>query len=118
MRTAKDKVQLASTSEPGSRSRNLSEGAAPYRSFFDSALSVVQTDLAGRILDCTPRLCATLLADQEDIKARKFTSFVADPWRAKEEEGRAEVLKNGVTEEYEIELEKADGAMSSVVAKQ
>ena len=101
---AKDKVQLTSTSEPGSRSRNLSEGAAPYRSFFDSALSVVQTDLAGRILDCNPRLAATLLAGQEDIKARKFTSFVADPWRAKEEDARAEVLKNGVTEEYEIEL--------------
>ena len=117
MRTAKDKVQLTSTSEPGSRSRNLSEGAAPYRSFFDSALSVVQTDLAGRILDCNPRLAATLLAGQEDIKARKFTSFVADPWRAKEEEARAEVLKNGVTEEYEIELKKADGAMISVVAK-
>ena len=117
MRTAKDKVQLTSTSEPGSRSRNLSEGAAPYRSFFDSVLSVVQTDLAGRILDCNPRLAATLLAGQEDIKARKFTSFVADPWRAKEEDARAEVLKNGVTEEYEIELKKADGAMISVVAK-
>jgi len=57
MRTAKDKVKLTSTSD-GSRSRNLSEGAAPYRSFFDSVLSVVQTDLAGRILDCNPRLAA------------------------------------------------------------
>ncbi len=117
MRTAKDKVKLTSASEPVSRSRNLSEGAAPYRSFFDSALSVVQTDLAGRILDCNPRLATMLLAGQEDIKARKFASLVADPWRAKEEEARAEVLKNGVTEEYEIELKKADGAIISVVVK-
>jgi len=117
MRTAKDKVKLTSASEPVSRSRNLSKGAAPYRSFFDSALSVVQTDLAGRILDCNPRLATMLLAGEEDIKARKFASLVADPWRAKEEEARAEVLKNGVTEEYEIELKKADGAMISVFAK-
>ncbi len=94
------------------------QSAEPQQaSFFDSALSVVQTDLAGRILDCHPRLAGMLLAGEEEIKARRFSDFVADKWRRVEEDARAEVIKHGVTEEYAIELKKADGALAPVVVK-
>ncbi len=117
MRRPKRKLKLTSTSQPASRNRKVNGDAAPYRSLFDSALSVVQTDLAGRILDCNPRLASALLAGQEDLKMRKFSSLVGDPWLAKEEDARGEVIKNGVTEEYEIELKKTDGIVVPVVVK-
>src|SRR5689334_10256228 len=117
MRRAKHKTKSSSGFSAHAPGRNRHNNSAPHDSLFDSALSVVQTDLAGRILDCNPRLAVMLLADEEEIKTRKFSSFVVDNWRKAEEDARAEAIKNGVTEEYEIDLKKADGSPIRVVVK-
>ena len=117
MRRAKHKMKSISGLSAHSAGGSQFKNSEPHDSLFDSALSVVQTDLAGRILDCNPRLAGMLLADEEELKTRKFSSFVADKWRRTEEDARAEVIKNGVTEEYEIDLKKADGSLARVVVK-
>jgi diguanylate cyclase (GGDEF)-like protein/PAS domain S-box-containing protein len=117
MRRAKAKMKSTSGLSAHSNGRTQQKNSEPHDSLFDSALSVIQTDLAGRILDCNPRLAGMLLAEEEEIKTRKFSSFVVDKWRRAEEDARAEVIKNGVTEEYEIDLKKADGSLARAVVK-
>src|SRR5688572_19226344 len=89
-----------------------------YQSFFYSpAFSIVETDLTGRIIDCNPALASMLLASQEDFKASKIASLIPKKWHEKEESTRAEVIENGVTDEYEIELRKSDGTVFPVAIK-
>ncbi|HLN82900.1 MAG TPA: PAS domain-containing protein, partial [Candidatus Binatia bacterium] len=83
-----------------------------YQSLLDSAaLSIVETDLSGRIVDCKPVLANLLRAGPDKIKHRKFSTLVSEKWRSKEIATSAEVLERGSTDEYEIELIKEDGTV-------
>jgi len=89
-----------------------------YQSLFNSvAFSIVETDLTGRIVDCNPALARMLLANQDDFRACKLLSLMPNKWHEKEESTRAEVIDNGVTDEYEIELRKSDGTAFPVAVK-
>ena len=89
-----------------------------YQSLFNSvAFSIVETDLSERIIDCNPALAGMLQARQEDFRACKILSLMPNKWHEKEESTRAEVIENGVTEEYEIELRKSDGTIFPVAIK-
>ncbi|HEV8721039.1 MAG TPA: EAL domain-containing protein [Candidatus Binatia bacterium] len=89
-----------------------------YQSLFNSvAFSIVETDLTGRIVDCNPALARMLLASQDDFRACKILSLMPNKWHEKEESTRAEVIDNGVTDEYEIELRKSDGTVFPVAVK-
>ncbi|HYT55016.1 MAG TPA: EAL domain-containing protein [Verrucomicrobiae bacterium] len=89
-----------------------------YQSLFNSvAFSIVETDLTGRIVDCNPALARMLLASQDDFRACKVLSLMPNKWHEKEESTRAEVIDNGVTDEYEIELRKSDGTVFPVAVK-
>jgi diguanylate cyclase (GGDEF)-like protein/PAS domain S-box-containing protein len=89
-----------------------------YQSLFNSvAFSIVETDLTGRIVDCNPALARMLLANQDDFRACKLLSLIPNKWHEKEESTRAEVIDNGVTDEYEIELRKSDGTVFPVAVK-
>ena len=46
-----------------------------------------------------------------------MVSFLPQKWHEKEDATRAEVLKNGVTDEYRVELRKNDGTVFPVVIK-
>src|SRR4030095_15174011 len=89
-----------------------------YQSLFNSvAFSIGETDLTGRIVDCNPALARMLLANQDDFRACKLLSLIPNKWHEKEEPTRAEVIDNGVTDEYEIELRKSDGTVFPVAVK-
>jgi len=89
-----------------------------YQSLFNSvAFSIVETDLTGRIVDCNPALARMLLANQDDFRACKILSLMPNKWHEKEESTRADVIDNGVTDEYEIELRKSDGTVFPVAIK-
>src|SRR5918999_3879948 len=89
-----------------------------YQSLFQSAaFSIVETDLTGRIIDYNPTFAGMLLANQEDFKASKVVSLIPQKWHDKEESTRAEVIENGVTDEYEIELLKTDGTIVPVAVR-
>lgn len=88
------------------------------RSVFDSlALSFIETDLSGRIIDCNPSLERMLLARQEDFKECNIASLVPKKWHDKEETKRVQLIKGGVTDEYEIEFCRTDGTVLPVTVK-
>jgi diguanylate cyclase (GGDEF)-like protein/PAS domain S-box-containing protein len=88
------------------------------RSLFDSAaLSFVETDLSGTIIDCNPALARMLLARQDEFKDSNLSSLIPKKWHDKEEAKRAQLIKSGVTDEYEIELCKTDGTALPVTIK-
>ena len=89
-----------------------------YQSLFNSvAFSIVETDLSERIIDCNSALAGMLQASQEDFRACKILSLMPNKWHEREESTRLEVIKNGVTQEYEIELRKSDGTVFPVAIK-
>jgi diguanylate cyclase (GGDEF)-like protein/PAS domain S-box-containing protein len=104
-----------------SRNQDLKQNLAKqshYQSLFDSAaFSIVETDLSGKIIDCNPALARMLLASQDDFRACKILSLMPNKWHEKEESTRAEVIENGVTDEYQIELRKSDGTVFPVAVK-
>jgi diguanylate cyclase (GGDEF)-like protein/PAS domain S-box-containing protein len=106
---------------PASRDRD-SKQALPqpshYQSLFDSAtFSIVETDLSGRIVDCNPALARMLLASQDDFRACKILSLMPNKWHDKEKLTSAEVIENGVIDEYEVELRKSDGTVFPVAIR-
>src|SRR5574338_527675 len=89
-----------------------------YQSLFDSAaLSIIETDLSGRIIDCNPGLANQLLTNPEAFTQLNFAELVSDRWRAREAAATAEVVERGSTGEYEIELMKEDGTVLPVAIK-
>ena len=121
MKKMKPGIRKSSAGVPAaaSRSANRIRGRwSHYQSLFDSAaLSIIETDLSGRIIDCNPGLANLLLASPETFKRRKFTKLVSDKWRAKEMSTNAEVAERGSIEEYEIELMKEDSSVIPVAIK-
>jgi diguanylate cyclase (GGDEF)-like protein/PAS domain S-box-containing protein len=113
MKKAKRGFKMGATGQPissGGIFKKAVTSPAPYQSLFDTAvLSIVQTDLDGRIVDCNPAAAQMLLVNPEDIREREFLSLVPDKWHEKEEATTTEVIKHGVIEEYEIELRREDG---------
>jgi len=88
------------------------------RSVFDSAaLSFIETDLSGTIIECNPSLERMLLAKQEDFKDCNVASLVPKKWHDKEEAKHVQLIKSGATDEYEIELYKKDGTALPVTVK-
>ena len=89
-----------------------------YQSLLDSAaLSIVETDLSGRIVDCNPVLANLLRVGPQKVKQRKFSTFVSEKSRSKEIATGAEVLERGSTDEYELELIREDGTVFPVAIK-
>ena len=89
-----------------------------YQSLLDSAaLSIVETDLSGRIVDCNPVLANLLRVGPQKVKQRKFSTFVSEKSRSKEIATSAEVLERGSTDEYELELIREDGTVLPVAIK-
>jgi diguanylate cyclase (GGDEF)-like protein/PAS domain S-box-containing protein len=89
-----------------------------YHSLLNSAtLSIVETDLSGRIVDCNPVLANLLRSAPEKVKHRKFSTLVSEKSRSKEIATRGEVLERGSTDEYEIELVREDGTVFPVAIK-
>ena len=89
-----------------------------YQSLLDSAaLSIVETDLSGRIVDCNPVLANLLRVGPQKVKQRKFSTFVSEKSRSKEIATGAEVLERGSTDEYELELIREDGTVLPVAIK-
>jgi len=121
MKKAKGGSKLLSTGLVASRNPSKNGVVARpshYQSLFDSAtLSIVETDLAGHIIDCNPALARLLLGDEEDFKERPFVSLVSTEWHAKEESTRKEVIEHGIADEYEIELLRKDGTVFPVAIK-
>jgi diguanylate cyclase (GGDEF)-like protein/PAS domain S-box-containing protein len=121
MKKVKRRVRTAAPGQSkssGDPTAGAQETSSFYESLFDTAaLGIVQTDLAGRIVDCNPAAAQMLLANQEDIREREFLSLVPDPWHGKEEATTAEAIKSGVTGEYEIELRRVDGAAFTAAIK-
>jgi diguanylate cyclase (GGDEF)-like protein/PAS domain S-box-containing protein len=117
-----------STTEPGASrpselpkdgSHDSAATQSTYRSLIDSvALSFVETDLEGTIIDCNPALAQMLAARLEEFKGRKFLRLVPEKWHESEAASRSEVIQNGVTEEYEIELcRKNDTVFPAMIKK-
>jgi diguanylate cyclase (GGDEF)-like protein/PAS domain S-box-containing protein len=120
MKKAKRGVKMATSGRPRSNGASASgtlSTPASYRSLFDTALSVVEIDLDGRIIDCNPAAAQMLSVHQEDIREREFVSLVPDQWHKKEEATTAEAIKSGVTDEYEIELRRGNGAPFAAAIK-
>jgi diguanylate cyclase (GGDEF)-like protein/PAS domain S-box-containing protein len=89
-----------------------------YRSLIDSAaLSFIETDLDGTIVDCNPALAQMLSGRLEEFKGCKLLKLVPEKWHETEAKTGREVVENGVTEEYEIELCKKDRAVFPVMIK-
>ena len=121
MNRAKRGTKLLSTGLAVLRGRKLNgveSKPSHYQALFDTAaLSIIETDLTGRIIDCNPALARMLLVDHHNFKERRFLSLVADQWHKKEEMTRAEVMEHGIADEYEIELLKKDGTVFPVAIK-
>src|SRR5438094_10601975 len=100
MKKVKRGSKLVSTGLAATRSHGKNGVVARpshYQSLFDSAsLSIIETDLAGHIIDCNPALARLLLGDEEDFKERRFVSLVSTAWHAKEESTRKEVIEHGI----------------------
>jgi len=118
------KIKRASSiraSRSTSRQRLAKKSAAKPdhdRSVFDSAaLSFIETDMNGKILDYHPSLARMLLAGQEDLKGCNVASLVSKKWQGIEEAKRVRLIDNGATDEYEIELNKSDGTAFPVSVK-
>jgi len=84
MKKAKRGFKMGATGQPissGDIFKKAVTSPAPYQSLFDTAvLSIVQTDLDGRIVDCNPAAAQMLLVNPEDIREREFLSLVPDKW--------------------------------------
>ena len=88
---------------------------ADDRWLFDSAaLSFAETDLAGRIIECSPALAQMLGATQEDFNERNLASLMPEIWLEQDEARTTRLIRSGATEEYQIELRKHDGAVLPV----
>ncbi len=106
-------MRLRNTNGHGARAR-----WSQYQSLLDSAaLSIIETDLSGRIVDCSSVLANLLRLDPKKIKHRKFSTLVSEKCRSKEVTTSGEVLERGSTDEYEIELVKEDGTVFPVAIK-
>src|SRR6185295_3533215 len=119
------KIKRALSTKPG-RGTSLRQRVAKKtlakpaydRSVLDSAaLSFIETDLSGIIIDCNPSLARMLLATQEDFKNRNVESLVPKKWHDKEQAKRDQLIKSGVTDEYAIELCRKDGTVLPVTVK-
>ena len=103
------------------RHRTVKKGGVkpPHdRSLFDSAaLSFVETDLNGRIIDCNPALARMLVTTQDEFKERNISSLMPKIWRDQEEARTAQLIQSGAADEYEIELCKKDGTSFPVRIK-
>ena len=123
MKKAKRTTKIISSVLRSTRPRSTNDNGvrvrwSHYQSLLDSAaLSIVETDLSGRIVDCNPVLANLLRAGADKIKHRKFSTLVSEKWRSKEIATSAEVLERGSTDEYEIELVKEDGTVFPVAIK-
>ena len=103
MRTAKDKVKLTSAVSLCRVAAISVKARRLIVRFLIRHFSALSKPISPDGFSTAIRVLPPCCWPAKNIKARKFASLVADPWRAKEEEARAEVLKNGVAEEYEIE---------------
>ncbi|HEX2929427.1 MAG TPA: diguanylate cyclase, partial [Candidatus Binatia bacterium] len=89
-----------------------------YQFLFDSpAIGIVVSDLNGRIRQYNSALARMLSKSQTEHKPLTVAALFPERWHEKEELTRAEVLKNGVTDEYQSELCKKDGTVLRVVIK-
>src|ERR1044071_7999648 len=110
MKKAKRTTKIFSSLDRSTRPRKTNRTGARarwshYHSLLDSAtLSIVETDLSGRIVDCNPVLANLLRSAPEKVKHRKFFTLASEKSRSKEIATRDEVLERGSTDEYEIEL--------------
>jgi diguanylate cyclase (GGDEF)-like protein/PAS domain S-box-containing protein len=121
MKKVKRGPKVATNRFPASHDRRSKQALTQqshYQALFDSAtFSIVETDLSGRIVDCNPALARMLLASQDDFRACKMLSLMPSKWHDKEESTSADVVENGVTDEYEVELRKSDGTIFPVAVK-
>jgi|GEM_PF-1080619 len=123
MKKAKRTTKIFSSLDRSTRPRSTNGNGArarwsQYHSLLDSAtLSIVETDLSGRIVDCNPVLANLLRSAPEKVKHRKFVTLASEKSRSKEIATRDEVLERGSTDEYEIELMREDGTAFPVIIK-
>ena len=123
MKKAKRTTKIFSSLDRSTRPRSTNGNGArarwsQYHSLLDSAtLSIVETDLSGRIVDCNPVLANLLRSAPEKVKHRKFFTLASEKSRSKEIATRDEVLERGSTDEYEIELVREDGTAFPVIVK-
>ena len=123
MKKAKRTTKIFSSLDRSTRPRSTNGNGARarwshYHSLLDSAtLSIVETDLSGRIVDCNPVLANLLRSAPEKVKHRKFFTLASEKSRSKEIATRDEVLERGSTDEYEIELMREDGTAFPVIIK-
>jgi len=123
MKKAKRTTKIFSSLDRSTRPRSTNGNGArarwsQYHSLLDSAtLSIVETDLSGRIVDCNPVLANLLRSAPEKVKHRKFVTLTSEKSRSKEIATRDEVLERGSTDEYEIELMREDGTAFPVIIK-
>jgi len=123
MKKAKRTTKIFSSLDRSTRPRSANGNGArarwsQYHSLLDSAtLSIVETDLSGRIVDCNPVLANLLRSAPEKVKHRKFVTLASEKSRSKEIATRDEVLERGSTDEYEIELMREDGTAFPVIIK-
>jgi len=123
MKKAKRTTKIFSSLDRSTRPRSTNGNRArarwsQYHSLLDSAtLSIVETDLSGRIVDCNPVLANLLRSAPEKVKHRKFVTLASEKSRSKEIATRDEVLERGSTDEYEIELMREDGTAFPVIIK-
>ena len=91
---------------------------AQDRSLFDSAaLSFIETDLNGTIIDYNPALARMLLLKRQKFTGCNVSSLVAKKHLARENAQRNQLLENGISDEYEIELIRSDGTTFPVMIK-
>jgi diguanylate cyclase (GGDEF)-like protein/PAS domain S-box-containing protein len=123
MKKTKRTTKIFSSLDRSTRPRSTNGNGArarwsQYHSLLDSAtLSIVETDLSGRIVDCNPVLANLLRSAPEKVKHRKFVTLASEKSRSKEIATRDEVLERGSTDEYEIELMREDGTAFPVIIK-
>ena len=116
--TKKFSPLLRSTRPRSTNGNGVRARWSQYQSLLDSAaLSIVETDLSGRIVDCNPVLANLLRVGPQKVKQRKFSTFVSEKSRSKEIATGAEVLERGSTDEYELELIREDGTVFPVAIK-
>src|SRR4030095_16341239 len=89
-----------------------------YQFLFDSpAIGIMVFDLNASIRQYNSAWARMLSKSQTERKPLPVAALFPERWHEKEEATRAEVLKNGVTDEYQSELCKKDGTVLRVVIK-
>lgn len=100
-----------------SAKRNVINRPDDHSLFDSAALSFIETDLNGRIIECNSALARMLGATQEDFNERNLASLMPEVWREQDEARTTRLIQSGATDEYEIELCRKDGTALPVLIR-